>query len=662
MASRTLFAALLSLLFVQSVVAQRAPIRWGDIPAEHLEMTSFAADSNATAVILAKYGEQRHDSQGRLTMDRHVRIKILSEAGFEYGTVMLPYHAEERSSGIRNVRGQTFNLLPDGEVERSTLDRSSIFDENVYRDYGQVRFTLPKLAVGSVIEYSYRQIYDSPFFLRAWRFQSEQPTLYSEMRITLPNSIQYVTATRGFVQEDLAEFDSTPTSGPYGEALRHRMVMKDIPALREEPYMTTLHDYLMSIEFQLSGYRVQRSYSEVLTTWDDVAEEIWSYDMFGRQVGRYREVSALANSLSSDSDELQTLRAIYDHVSQTIIWDRRIGGYIPDQRLPDVLQSKSGSVADINMLLLALLRDAGITSDPVLISTREHGQVHESYPLVSQFNSVIVRAQVDGREWLLDATSPRRPLGMLPGRALNHRGWVLAPEGSFWIDVEAEDQLTNRVLVDAEVDVDGTLTGKMTSQDSGYSALIARGVLAEGDIDSYFRNGIFDDLRTAEISDLEVTNEDDLDQQLISSASFVVKDYALPVGDMMYVGAHLFGKESHNPLRQPDRTFPVDMTYRTESRYILNLRLPEGYELAEVPENVAMTTPSRGASLMRSVSSMGNTVLVQYILQFNQVVFQPEEYHDLQRFFGEVVAAQQETLVLRRVADVEVTESSIEPE
>ncbi len=624
-------------------------------------MESFPADSNATAVILADYGELGHDSRGRLTMDRHVRIKILSEAGFDYGTVALPYYAEARTSGVRSVRGQTFNLQPDGSVDRNTLDKGSIFDENLYENYGQVRFTLPKLAAGSVIEYSYKQIYDAPLYLPPWVFQAEQPTLYSELRITIPNTIQYATATRGFVQADLSEFDSTPTSGAYGEALRHRMVMTDIPALREEPYMTTIEDYLRSIEFQLSGYRDHRGYSEVLRTWEDVGAELWSHDMFGRQIGRYKEVSALAESLKS-ADDVSTLHAVYDHVSQNINWNGRIGGYIPGQKLTDVLQTKAGSVADINILLLALLRDAGVASDPVLISTRDHGMVHETYPLVSQFNSVIVRAEAGGEEWLLDASNPRRPVGMLPGRALNHRGWVARSEASTWIDIEAVEVMSNQVLVVAEIDIDGTLTGTVTSQDRGYSALSRRESLTDGDLDGYFRNIIFDDLRTAEIWDFNVENEDDIHQPLVSSASFRITDFALPVGDMMYANAHLFGRESRNPLHQPERIFPVDMTYRTETRYILNLTLPDGYELADTPADIVMATPSRGARLMRSVSSAGGDVSVQFVLQFDQVVFQPEEYPGLQRFFSELVAAQQETLVLGRRAAVSESAEVVKPE
>src|SRR5690554_83246 len=99
--------------------AQKAPYKWGDVPPEQLSMTAYPPDTSAAAVILFDYGEVYHSHSGELVMDRHRRIKILDEGAFDLGTVHLSYRAEKRSSGIRRVRGQTYNIDDSGKITRA---------------------------------------------------------------------------------------------------------------------------------------------------------------------------------------------------------------------------------------------------------------------------------------------------------------------------------------------------------------------------------------------------------------------------------------------------------------------------------------------------------------------------------------------------------------
>src|SRR5690554_6591144 len=139
--------------------------------------------------------------------------------------------------------------------------------------------------------------------------------------------------------------------------------MTRVPALREEPYMTTPSDYRTSIHFQPSGVYLQRDYEPLLTNWEDMAKRLLQMDHFGKQIGRYRQVSSLAHSLTFGMDPQQQLEAVYDHVISNFTWNGRSGDYIPERSLTEVLATKTGTAAELNVLLLALLADAGITAD-----------------------------------------------------------------------------------------------------------------------------------------------------------------------------------------------------------------------------------------------------------------------------------------------------------
>lgn len=424
--------------------------------------------------------------------------------------------------------------------------------------------------------------------------------------------------------------------------------MTRVPALREEPYMTTPSDYRTSIHFQPSGVYLQRGYEPLLTNWEDMAKRLLQMDHFGKQIGRYRQVSSLAHSLTFGMDPQQQLEAVYDHVISNYTWNGRSGDYIPERRLTEVLATKTGTAAELNVLLLALLADAGITADPVLISTRDHGGIQELYPIASQFNAVIVRAYVDGRFYFLDATSRHRPPGVLPPQALNSRGWLVRESKPEFIDVTAHDVHRRQIVVTGAVDEAGNLRGSIGIADHGYSAASQRQYLAQNDAESFVRERIFDGAGQVNLSGISVHDRHDLSKPLRTEAEFEMPNYAMVAGDMLYVNPQIVDRLGSNPLRLRERTFPVDMSYPTETVYSLHLEFPDGYGIVDVPPERSFATPGRGAGYSRVVRDAGSALSVQSRFQTRQVIFNPSDYSGIRSLFTEVVAAHGDQIVLRR--------------
>ena len=83
-----LFALLLiNIFFVNRTIAQEKPppITWGKIPHEHLEMKSFPSDTNASVIILCDYGESKFNNEFNIVFDRHQKVKILNNKGYDWG-------------------------------------------------------------------------------------------------------------------------------------------------------------------------------------------------------------------------------------------------------------------------------------------------------------------------------------------------------------------------------------------------------------------------------------------------------------------------------------------------------------------------------------------------------------------------------------------------
>ena len=284
---RSILAPLLSLLLTSSLspaAAQDPPIEWGNIPKEQLAMSSYPPDTSAAAVILADYGESFLDDDLYVNFKRHLRIKILKAAGFDWGTHAITLYTKDDYEEIDDIEGATYSLGSGGDVAVAELESDDIFEENLAGDLTRYRLTLPALTPGCVIELRYLIRKKSWFTMRTWHFQSPIPTLWSEYRMIIPPAIAYAISTVAFTRFSVNEVtDAVRKFLGRAESYlgsrtvtcrQHRLVMRDVPALRDEPFITTMADYVASVELQLAEYALQSGGTEkVLKSWEELNEE-----------------------------------------------------------------------------------------------------------------------------------------------------------------------------------------------------------------------------------------------------------------------------------------------------------------------------------------------------------------------------------------------------
>ena len=96
------------------------------------------------------------------------------------------------------------------------------------------------------------------------------------------------------------------------------------------------------------------------------------------------------------------LRLVQDQVRYVAL-SMGEGGYVP-ATADNVWRSRYGDCKGKTALLLALLHGLGIEAVPALVSTRLGDDLDKRLPLVSWFDHIIVRAEIDGRTWWLDGT------------------------------------------------------------------------------------------------------------------------------------------------------------------------------------------------------------------------------------------------------------------
>lgn len=609
-------------------------------------MTGYAADSNAQAVVLGDYGSINVADNWDTEYERHRRIKLFSEAGYGLATVSLTYFAGRDGQRVHDIEGQTFVTDPGGRVRRVELDRKSVFEEDLEGDRKRVTFTLPALEPGAVVEYRYKITAGSPLQVPRWYFQAEEPVLWTELRFQHPQDLAYAFITQG--NPDFTVETQQEGLRPGIKTRLYRWVATEVPALREERYMTTLEDFIQKIDIQLvEYYRPGFGATPFLKTWEQVAEELGDHQDFGRRLRVGGDVRRQAEALTAGIEGARDkARAIHDFVRGSIVWDgtHRV---FAEHRLEDVLDAKRGSSAEVNLLLVALLREAGLDAEPALVSTRTNGRIVRQYPLILQFDHVLAAAKLDGRTDLMDATDPLRPMDLLPVDVLGGEAWVVGQQA--WVAVPG-DRSEYHVRIEADLLPDGTLSGTLLSEHSGYAALQARHHLRDLGAESFVTDHLVDDVPGIEVGDVAITGQDEHEAPLVTTVSFTVPAYAQAVGDLVLVNPLVTMRTDENPFKLRERTYPVDFAYPFASSYEAVIDLPDGVEADEVPGDALLLLPVRGGGYERTVTVEDGALRVAAQMQINRPVFEANLYAGLKRFFDRSVAADEETVVLKRVA------------
>lgn len=670
------------LLTTAAARAQNAPIKFGQVDPKDLTAAPFAGDSAAAAVVLCDYGTTRFEYSNndfKLVSERTTRIKILKKAGYEAATVKVPlYHQGENTEKISSLRGLTTNLV-DGKVVKTKLDlATSAFTEELTPRVRVRKFTLPDVREGAVIEYTYTVTSDFFTNFQDWTFQSEYPVRWSEFRANIPEYFRYRKVMQGYhamtlqTEEDgAAQFAIHTaggfTGGGYGtqreaastetvtaRQTSSRWVMKDVPAFREEPFMTTAADYVDRINFQLAGIQFPgQAYQPVAGTWAKVEMELLNDDNFGMQLDRggflKDQLQALVTRYPDASERAAAVRAL---VMGAVRYDGN-NRYATTASLRKAYDAHLGTAADVNLLLIAALRGAGLPAHPVLLSTRAHGRLNPTIPLLDRFNYVVALVPLAAdKDLLVDATDPLLPCGVLPERCLNQQGRLVMrdPAASRWVDLTPAQRFVHYQQVNLTLNAQGGLSGKVHEEHGGYAGVDTRREISNLGEKKYLAQKVAPHSGWT-VPKLTVTAREDVAKPLGLDYEFTQPaEGQAAIGTFYLSPLRDFGSEQ-NPFRHDDRLFPVDFAAPQDETTMVTLTLPEGYELAEMPKPAVVDLPEGGGRFLYSVAAGApGTVQITSRLSLRKAVYAAAEYTSLREFYRLMLEKQSERLVIKKKA------------
>lgn len=639
-------------------------IDFGKVPKADLQMTAYSPDTAAEAVVLADFGNInfRFDNDAPYhELERHRRIKILKRSGFDYGDVSISFYSENRLEEIKKIDAVVHN--PDGSSTK--LKKRDFFEEEYNDTYTRLKFTFPNLQEGSVIEYRYTLSSEYIFAIDDWYFQQEIPTRYSQLKITIPEWYDYVKITQGREMDVNTVIQSQMRylyrqSGSQGmrsqsghvnlNTKTYVFAMRQVPAMKAESFITTMDDYLAKVRMQLRGTNFDNIYRPQLNTWEETANELMENGSFGEQITRRRNYKdafgALEPELSAMDNDRDKARLIYQYVNSRVEWNGDYGLF-SDTDLKNAYEEGTGNGATINLLLVALMKEAGLEAYPVLISTRGHGKMTELYPLMSQFNHTMAFVQFEDGALILDGGNPHRPMGMIRQSALNGKAWLVHPTAQQWLKIGAMVGAST-YFAKMNLDADGHLSGTITEKFEGYNAAAIRGGLDEDGPEKVIGTLFDEKYPESKIEQIELSEADDPTQDLRADMSVTIPNFAQQISGRIYLDPNIVRPFEESPFKLEDREYPVEIPYPLHENFILNLSLPEGYTLEDQPEPFKVSMPGGAGEFSYNITPSETSIQIVSQFQLNKTTWLPEEYDSLREFIDYVIEKTSEQIVLTR--------------
>jgi transglutaminase-like putative cysteine protease len=664
---RYLTSLLLCIGVITANAQQLSPYaKFGKITVEDLRRKVYPVDSGAHAIVLSDIGEAEivgnNKASFSIKFNRHRVVHILDKNGYDEAEMRIRLFtrngAEEKLDGIKGI---TYNL-ENGKMVETKLNKSEIFKEKESEHWVAKKFTMPAVREGSIIELEYSVISDFIDILDPWEFQGSSPVLWSEYKLSVPQFFTYSFLSHGyhpmainersnrvenFTVRDTRSAGASETAMFSSGVTDYRWAMTNVEAIREENFTSAIKNHLSSIDFQLISVNPPLTPKNFRGSWTQLTNELLESENFGKNLETNNmwlsdDVKTLVIATASDMEKAKKL---FTYVRDNFSCNKSENIYL-SQSLKNVFKSRKGSIADLNLLLTAMLNLANIKAEPVLLSTTGHGYVMEGAPMITAFNYVVSKATIGEQEIFLDAAHPRLGFAKLLPECYNGNARVVNKDATA-LRLDARDirdvKTTSLFISNKEK---GGWTGLMNQNIGYYESIDLREDVHEKGLESFFK---------------EIEKKTGTDVKLISPRIDSLTNYEEPVSihyelelpayteDILYINP-MFGEGySSNPFTAAQRYYPVEMPFTADETYNLTLEVPNGYVVDELPKQlIAKLDEKASAYFEYRISLSGSTISLRSRIKIDKTLFLPDEYENLREFFNLIVSKQKEQIVFKK--------------
>lgn len=581
-------------------------------------------------------------SASRYTVKHTSVITVLDKEGLDAAGFVCfcdDYSSLKRFSGsIKNAQKKPVRKLSKSDLQTNEYSSSLATDAYSYyyvSSYPSFPFT---------VEYEWetvcnRGVISYPSFSPYQDYG--QQVLKAFYRIELPEGLscryKVVNAATGMIR-------MTDEQKPDGMRVIEAQAT-DLPALFQEPFALPVSRLFPCVFFSPSEFCYDTTEGS-LQTWESYGK--WLYGLTeGRDVLDDAFCQRLHQLTANCVSDLEKVKAVYGYLAgntRYVSIQLGIGGLQP-MTASDVCRMGFGDCKGLSNFLHAMLKELDIPSVYTVIST-ERDSLYKDFVSVSQMDHVILQVPLPGDTLWLECTDATLPVGYVHRMIAGHEALLVKPEGGQLCCLPDYPDSLNSFSRKARIELasDGT-AGIAASevfslfQYEPVAAVVARDKEKQK---QFVRSRV--SLPAAEVRGWQFDERECSLPSIRLDYKLDTKQYAHRTGSRLFVPLHAFKGKPYVPRRE-QRKNPVYVEHGYLDNDSICLRIPEGYEVENLPAGVCLQSPY--GNFYSNVEADGTEIRIVFRLLVRRGVYPPDSYSDFLDFRERVASCYEERLVLK---------------
>lgn len=571
---------------------------WAQYTPEYVEHLMLKyPDSDQVMCNMEKTYTLKKGKDGKLDIKYHIlQDKLITKSG------TFKLRSEELtsdSSYMELLDFDAYSLVPvKGKYQKKSVKeffksddfRSSFFTD----DSKKTQFYFPNTQSRTITHLDYLLSLNDEFIIPNTFIGSFYPIENFTLKIDVENDIDL---DFHFFHVSNDTLNYTKTVGK--KSTEHVWVFKNIPKTKYFGDAPDIRWYLPHITFNIKGYQTKDVYKKVLTDIEDL------YALYQKWISMIPDedttkLKKIVDDLKLDGlSEYDKLKKIYNWVQANvkyIAYTDGMEGFVPRSGT-DVLSCRYGDCKGMSNLIHGLSNAAGVKTYRTWIGSRDipyrYDEVHT--PLVD--NHMIVTYLGSDTAIFMDATDSYLPFGYPTRFIQDKQALVGIDDKKFELKMVPTPAITENQWIDTVwVKLDGgNLSGKAKVYMSGYHASRWRHEIQNLDkkeilefASGYLMKG---DNRFS-VTNITMGKTDNTVEMNLEY-DFTIRNYVTATNENLFVNMNLEANFAESQIEE-DRVTPVELSYHSLMRSVINMEIPESYKVDHLPENVSHDTDDFG--------------------------------------------------------------------
>jgi len=570
-------------------------------------------------------------------------ITILNKNGDSEGVLYIPYDsnrkADIKTANYYNADGELLTKVKKNEVyDQAYFDGFSLFSDARFKRITPHINNYPyTVEYEYIIDYRGSIDYHDWFPLSAFNASVEE----SSYEIRIHNNIGLRIVQNGIEAIKYAEKEE--------DVVNYLWEVREMTALEHEPYAVSIRELVPSVivapnEFQYYGEAGN------MTSWEKYGDWVWGL-IEDRNELPLETQQKLSELTKSQEDTFEIIKTVYKYLQQKTRYvsvQLGIGGFQPISAAK-VDEVGYGDCKALTNYMKSMLESVGIQSYYTLVRAgRNTRNIDPDFP-AQEFNHVILTVPLANDTVFLECTNQFAPCGFLGSFTDDRFALLVEKNGSHLVRTKSYTQNDNTWNLIAKIDIDEL--GNALIEES----VVFKGLQYEM-IDDELRKTneeqIKDEYEASDIPGAKYTQiKYSAEPSIIPGAerkrNIEVTKFAAKMGDRMFVPVNILNQRNSVPKKVKERKFPFQVSMSYIDSDSIKITLPEGWGIEYIPEptNIDIEFGQYTSDLRQN----GSQIIYTRIDKREKGTFPPEKYADYLSFVKQIVDADGQKIVLKKL-------------